>query len=343
MESAEHHDDSQFYDDEYVDDSITASLIDLNNQVLPIWANQVEVARTITNQSIEDLSQRFYGLSERIHNAVQHSTEQDSTNGLVALLQESQTQLNSVLQTLRISFEDKNALIAAVAELSTYAKELKGMADVVSKIARETNMVAVNAAIEAAHVGEAGRGFAVVANAVRLLSTDAARTGKMISEKVNAVTTAIDLATELSKEFEKKDAVMLADAEHAVEEVIQHFGSSAESIVESAKEMRDESQHVSDEISEILVSLQFQDRVSQILGHVTDDMHKLESNLSEDYPQLEASTWLEELANTYTMEEEHSIHRGNSVAKAISVSKKKFSVSSPIQKAKKLDDEITFF
>lgn len=249
MVNVERQHDSRYEINASTSDLVLDDIVELNIDVLPVWANQVEAARSITNESIEDLSQRFYGLSERIHTAVQHSAEHDSSNGLVGLLQESQTQLNSVLQILRISFEEKNTLIAAVADLSKYAKELKGMADVVSKIARETNMVAINAAIEAAHVGVAGRGFAVVANAVRLLATDAARTGKMIYENVTSVTDAIDKATELSKEFEKKDAVMLADAEQVVEEVINHFGTTAESIVKASKEMREESQHVSDEIS----------------------------------------------------------------------------------------------
>ena len=84
--------------------------------------------------------------------------------------------------------------------------------------------------------------------------------------------------------------------------------------------MRREGQLINVEISDVLVSLQFQDRVSQILTHVRNDLDKLVSRLqgqNQDFAQgneigpIDARKWLEELSKTYTMPEQHQVHHGD--------------------------------
>ena len=81
------------------------------------------------------------------------------------------------------------------------------------------------------------------------------------------------------------------------------------------------SMSVRDEIAEVLVSLQFQDRVSQILGHVQGDLGKLQRHLDERLAAITAGlrvepidvdVWLGELACTYTTPEQHALHGGKS-------------------------------
>ena len=300
--------------------------------VVPIWARQVHAALTITDESIIALSQRFYGLSQRIQSTVESSGQNNGgSDGLVSLLNESQAELNSIIELLRSSMAEKNALLQAVIDLSALTKELKGMADNVSSIARQTNMVAINAAIEAAHVGEAGRGFAVVANEVKMLSNNAAITGKQIAEKIRTVNDAIFSTAQISQEFKEKDIAMVSHAEQVVERVVSKFSGAANKLVESGDAMRAEGQHVASEISQVLVELQFQDRVSQMLSHVHNDLNKLENSISSGVESLDADIWLDELASTYTMQEQHDIHAG------------KHHSAAPASSSGNADDEVTFF
>jgi methyl-accepting chemotaxis protein len=294
---------------EYEDDDTLRRAGDLCHEVLPIWAEQIGSARETTNTAIESLSQRFYDLSKRIEITSGVSSEHDHSNDLVGLLKESQTQLSSVITLLHHAVEDKKTLVNAIIELSQKSKELNGLANIVKSIARETNMVAINAAIEAAHIGQLGSGFAVVASAVRRLSGDAERTGNNISEVVNNVAIAINKVEAISHEYEEKDSQMVIDAEQVVQSVVTKFGEATQVMTASTQAMQTQGQHIKSEIADVLVSLQFQDRVSQMLTHVQDDIYKLHDRISSN-GEIDNEQWMDELSATYTTKEQHQIHRG---------------------------------
>ena len=286
-------------------------------EVLPIWSGQIEIARTHTEQAVTSLSSRFADLSQRIEaTTAASSTERSPSGGLVALLQSSQADLNSIIVSLRSSFEEKEELLQAVFALSAFTDELQKMAADVGSIAGQTNLLALNAAIEAARAGEAGRGFAVVADEVRKLSTMSGETGRKISEKVGAVNEAIASTLQISQQYAKQDEVMVADSEQLIARVLQQFRDAATALADSTAAMRDEERRIGNEVAEVLVSLQVQDRVNQILSHVRDDFGKLEQRLGEYTTgqaarPIDIDAWLTELAQTYTTPEQHSVHNGD--------------------------------
>lgn len=309
----------------------------LFDALLPIWADQLMAARETTNHAIANLSERFHDLSSRIAATANNAAGHDQSNDLVSLLQESQSQLASVIALLRQAVDDKKVMVDAIVELADKSKELYGLANVVNSIARETNLVAINAAIEAAHIGQQGRGFAVVAGAVRRLAAEAGDTGKNIAEVVTKVTKAINKVEAISHANEEKDTTMLTDAEQVVEGVVHKFGDAVHHMQSSAEAMQQQSQHIQHEIADVLVSLQFQDRVSQMITHVHDDIYKLHDQVY-DSDAIDVQSWLDALAATYTTKEQHLIHQG----KPYQIS----TISAPAHKSNVTEnsaDEITFF
>ena len=300
-----------------------SGLDELCSGVLPVWVRQIGMARTHTEEATLDLTNRFINLSQGLEKAMQLS--QGSGNGLdlAALLKDCHQELDSVIASMRLALERRQSLLQEVHDLARLTVQLKDMAKDVGEIAGQTNLLALNAAIEAARAGEVGRGFAVVADEVRKLSSMSAETGKKIAVVVENVNKAIASTLESSQQFAEQDAAMSTESEQIIAKVIGQFEHAATEIDRSAAVLREENKVIGAEIAEVLVSLQFQDRVSQVLDHVQNDMNKLEHNIEDCRRDIaagkvespfDAGQWLEELSRTYTMPEQHAVHSGKSVA-----------------------------
>ncbi len=289
--------------------------------VLPIWTGQIEVARSHTEEAITTLATRFAEISMRVERAV--SGAQDGAaaeGGLVELFGTSQRELDAIIASLRAALITKETLLHEVMALSALTEQLQTMAQDVGNIAKQTNLVALNAAIEAARAGEVGRGFAVVADEIRKLSSLSGETGKRIGDTVNTVSAAIAKTLEISRQYAEQDEATVNRSGHVIEQVIDSFRSATTTLFDSSHELRKESQSVGQEIAQVLISLQFQDRVNQVLSLVRNDMEKLHEHLAQGQRDsaagqlqtpIDADAWLEQLARTYTMPELHDVHRGN--------------------------------
>jgi methyl-accepting chemotaxis protein len=296
----------------------------LCKDVLPVWSAQIGIAGEQTEDAIGLLANRFADLSCRLQQAVdavpggQGQEQGKDRDGLLELLTGSEKELNAIVASLRSAYDVRESMLQEIRALSGFTQQLRQMAQDVGQIANQTNLLALNAAIEAARVGEQGRGFAVVANEVRALSKMSSATGKSIADMVDTVGRSIASTIDISSQFARRDAEAIDASEQVISHVLGNFHTTTASLAQSTEKLRDESRAIQSEISDVLVALQFQDRVSQILGHVRQDMDKLGRHIverqaqanSEEGSVANAGHWLEELARTYTTTEQRRAHAG---------------------------------
>src|SRR5690606_15000014 len=309
-------------------ESNDAQLEDLCVQVLPIWLKQVETGRVQTEEAIVSLTSRFADLSQRLQASVELSTavttsDDGKNQSMVGLLDASQGALNEIGSSLKSAVQTMVAMKEQIVTLSQFTEELKEMAGDVSRIAAQTNLLAVNAAIEAARAGEAGRGFAVVAAEVRKLSNMSAETARQITAKVDAFNESISEVVARTDEDARQEATVAEGAERTIAHVLQGFESTAGKLSESGNILRTESEAIRAEIDNVLVSLQFQDRVSQILTHVCNDLDRLHTYLEQrqwraadglPLPEIDTQAWLEHMSTTYTTMEQRDNPAGRQPA-----------------------------
>lgn len=299
----------------------------LCSSVLPIWARQIGTARVQTEDAITALSARFAGIAQKLEAAEAASRDAaggEGSGGMVGTLTASRQELDGIMISLRKAMDNKRSMLQEVACLAGFTEELKKMAEDVGSIAGQTNLLALNAAIEAARAGETGRGFAVVADAVRKLSTQSGETGKRIAEKVEAVNAAIRATLNAANQTAKLDEETIQGAETAVTRILEQFQAAGDGLAASSEIMQRESSGIRGEVTDVLVSLQFQDRVSQMLTHVQNDLEKLEKHVSElrgaeplqgGAQRFDVSAWLNDLAKSYTTAEQLAVHTGTNNAR----------------------------
>jgi methyl-accepting chemotaxis protein len=284
-------------------------------QALQIWSKQIDVSRQQMEEAVVALSARFAGIVSRLDSALadSHAAASGDTRAVTAEAQQSEQDLLCVIDALKAIQRSRQTLANEIRAVVTYTSELRQMADEVGMIAFKTNMLALNAAIEAAHAGDAGKGFSVVAHEVRALSDASRQTGKMITERAGQITETLANLASNNESVAARDDQAIADSEGKISEVLARFRKRTESMAEAMDAANERSAAIKGEVSESLVQLQFQDRVSQILSQVASSMGELLKH-DADAPGATmdelAQRRLAKMSEAYTTDEQRRIHDG---------------------------------
>lgn len=296
-------------------------------EVIDVSNRQIENSRHQTENAITSMSERFTSLVGRLNYAVEAANlanaeipaEDGSDSTLLDnVFTDSRKQLLGVITNLGEALANRKSSFEQLKSLADDTAILTSMAAGVEKLASQTNLLALNAAIEAARAGEVGRGFAVVADEVRSLSIQSGETGRQISETIHHFTSSVEKTMEQATQAMEKEMMLEEDGSTTIKTVLESLAWMTKGLSESSDILKDESVEIIREVNEIIMSLQFQDRTSQILIHVIDGLSELPRLINEqlhmvsngEIHEINIDHILSTLKLSYTTAEEVSLHEG---------------------------------
>lgn len=295
-------------------DSGPQSVPILPRQVLPVWKRSIEAARTQSEQSSNELVERFASISQQLDTTLGASAGVTRLDPGTSdrLLEQHQPEIEALLQSSRAALRLRDDTLTTLEALAAPVGELGRLAREVQSIARSTQMLALNASVEATRAGERGTGFAVVAHEVRQLAGQSRQVGASIAAHVGRLQESVSDLRSRARAESVDDEELALQAEERARQIVRELLGSLGEVGRASRELHDTGRQVQSDIDQILMSLQSHDRFTQMLGSISEDIERLTRWIGgEQDPQADnPARWLERLEQSYTMEEMRSAHHG---------------------------------
>ena len=240
---------------------ITANIQSIKGRVINQSASVTE-----TNSTMEQITVNINKLNEHVES--QSASVSQSSSAIEQML----ANIQSVSQTLgrntanveelmEASEVGRNGLSEVATDIQEIARESEGLLEinsVMENIASQTNLLSMNAAIEAAHAGEAGKGFAVVADEIRKLAENSSEQSKTISAVLRKIKGSIDKiiasTDNLLKNFEAIESGVktVSDQEEHIRNAMEEQDEGSKQILKAVSQLNDITQHVKGSSTEML-------------------------------------------------------------------------------------------
>jgi len=273
---------------------ITANIQSIKGRVINQSASVTE-----TNATMEQVTVNIDRLSEHVErqtNAVSESSA--AIEEMLANIQSVTTTLVKNVENVRelkeSADEGRSSLQEVVEDIQGIARESEGLLEinsVMENIASQTNLLSMNAAIEAAHAGEAGRGFAVVADEIRKLAESSSEQSKVIGNVLKKIRESMDKITRSTDRvldrFEAIDqgVTLVAEQEETIRNAMEEQGHGSKQVLqmsglvnEITQQVKGGSQQMLEGSKEVIQESKNLERATQ---EITNGMNEMAAGASQ--------------------------------------------------------------
>ena len=173
--------------------------------------------------------------------------------------------VNATVQNAKLAM----GLFELIEKVRGHATAIQSALGEVTAIAKQTDLLALNAAIEAARAGDSGRGFAVVADEVRVLSMRTAEFSRQIHTHIESMHAASGGAEHAIADIASRDMNVALHSKRRVAGMLRDIGVVHNKMLETGAQLARRTEKLEHDVNAAVTNMQFQDMVTQLLGHVT--------------------------------------------------------------------------
>lgn len=236
---------------------------------------ELDRVQSLLSEAIAGLTESFHSLHGETSNQTEltvavttGSADGDAASQFDEFVRNTSDVMERVVDSIVSNSQLGMELVDLTDGIAKRTQDVQGILSEIGAIAKQTNLLALNAAIEAARAGEAGRGFAVVADEVRDLSARTSQFSQQINGLMQGMQSSVKQTEVAIQRMASQDMTFALESKARVSEIISTMQGQNMTRIQAIGKLAASAQSIEQQVNRAVTGLQFQDMVSQLMSHV---------------------------------------------------------------------------